>query len=206
MPARTSKEVTDREDRCLFLLTAITKQGPRIAAVLLDLVRPFLLPDDAVSDFMATLVGLARRLDGALQRLKAADERVYAAKARRLRVRRQRDDKTGDLGKLISRVFQTVSHQYVEPSLGELGLESPTNRNRTPLLRQAKRLDETFRRDDVERLLGQSSFSQPVDPRSQVADVQGLAGEVRGLPLRHRSGTFRRGVSRHRAVHWSSAF
>jgi len=181
MPAKTSKEVTDRENRCQFLLTAITKQGPRIADFLLGLVRPFLLPDDAESDFMGTLVGLARRLDGVLARLRSADERVYAANARRSVLRQQLDQKTKELGKLISRVFRTVASQFVEPSLGELGLESPTNRNTTPLLRQAERIDETFGRDDLDRLLGESSFSEPVNPRSQAADVKVVADEVRDL-------------------------
>jgi len=181
MPAKTSKEVTDRENRCQLLLTAITKQGPRIADLLLGLVRPFLLPDDAVPDYMGSFVGLARRLGGALARLRTADERVYAANARRSSLRQQLDQKSKALGKLISRVLRTVSSQFVEPSLGELGLESPTNRNTTPLLRQADRIDETFGRDNVDQLLGEPSFSQPVDPRSQVADVRALADQVRGL-------------------------
>ena len=181
MPAKTSKEVTDRENRCQFLVTAITKQGPRIADMLLGLVRPFLLPDDAVPDYMGSLVSLTRRLGGALVRLRSADERVYAATAKRSRLRRQLDQKTKELGKLLSRFLQTVSHQFVDPSLGELGLESPTNRNAIPLLRQAERIDETFGRDNVDQLLGESSFSQPADPRAYVADVKAVADEVRDL-------------------------
>jgi hypothetical protein len=46
MPAKLSKEVTDRFRAALFVLSAFRFEGPRVAANLLTLIRPELLEGD----------------------------------------------------------------------------------------------------------------------------------------------------------------
>ena len=183
MPARTSKEVTDLEKACQFLITALLVQGVRISNLLTGVVRPHLEESDEAPGFYSSLVALARNLRASITRLVAADENVYAADAKLTQLRDERNEKSGELGNKIVRVRQTIFNQYLAPRLDGLGLESPLNRNPTPLLRQCDRVGETFQREDLDELLGEPAFAQPVDSRSQVGELRPTALRLREVLL-----------------------
>ena len=179
MPAITSKEVTDRQKACAFLLTALLQQGLWVAEKLLELVRPHLVEGDEEPSFFATFVAHARHLEASLGRLVAADERLYAANARLDQLRELRDRLFSLLARRVARIRLTLVNQFVAPQLFALGLEQETARTPVPLLRQADRVELVFQGPDLELLLGEPIFSQPVDLRSQVAELQPLATDLR---------------------------
>ena len=178
MPARTSKEVTDRQRSCRFLLTALWQQGARIADRLFELVRPHLQEGDEEPNFLANIVALARHLEASLVRLVVADERVYAANARLDRLRQLRDELFSLLARKIARLRLTLMNQFVAPRFDDLGFEQETARSPTPLGRQADRIAAAFEGDGLEELLGESFFEHTVDLRPQVAELPPLAGDL----------------------------
>lgn len=181
MPARTSKEVTDRQKTTRFLLQAFKLQGPRVARQLLAIVRPHLLEGDDEPGFLAAIVALARRLEAVLERLVTVDERIYALNALLARLREERDDKTPAVGQVIVRLRQTLSAQYVAPRLELLGFEGKTARKPIPVLRQADRLCEALPDGGLEEILGEPFFAHSLDLRPQVEELGPVADELRGI-------------------------
>lgn len=179
MPARTSKEVTDRQRSCRFLLTALWQQGARVAERLLELVQPHLQEGDEAPNFLATIVALARHLEASLVRLVVADERVYAANVRLDRLRQLRDELFSLLARKFARLRLTLINQYVAPQLFALGLEQETARTPVPLLRQVDRVVIVFQDDGLDELLGEPIFTEPADLRSQAAELGPIADDLR---------------------------
>ena len=149
MPAKTSKEVTDRQKSCRFLLTALRQQGAWVAEQLLELVRPHLPAGDEEPDFHSPIVALARLLEASIASLVAADEGVYAANAHLGRLRQRRDELFALLARKIARLRLTLINQFVAPRLDDLGFEQETARSPTPLLRQADRIEAAFEGDGL---------------------------------------------------------
>ncbi len=183
MPAKTSKEVTDRQKSGLYLITALLMQGLQVAERLLELVRPHLREGDQEPNFFASFVALARHLEASLARLVASDERLYAANAHLDRLRALRDELFSLLARKVARIRLTLVNQYVAPQLFILGLEQETARSPMPLLRQSDRIQVAFQGAGLEKLLGEAIFAQPVDLRSQVAELSPIADDLR-LTLR----------------------
>ncbi len=179
MPANLSKEVTDRMKSCLFLITALWQQGPRVAERLLELVRPHLLEGDEEPDFFAALVALARHLEASLERLVAADKRLYAANAHLDRLRALRDELFSRLARKMARVRLTLVNQYVAPQLFVLGLGRETARTPMALVRQTGQVELAFQGADLTQLLGEQVFAEPIDLRSQVAELPPIAKDLR---------------------------
>lgn len=179
MPARTSKEVTDLQKACLFLLSALMRQGEWVADKLLGLVGPHLEEGDVEPGFFPVIVALARNLRASLDRLVAADEAVYAANVRLGWLRDRRGALFSQLARKVARLRLTLINQFVAPRLDDLGFEDETARSPVPLLRQADRIAEVFRGEGLEELLGEPVFEQPVDLRSQVSELAPTADELR---------------------------
>ncbi len=179
MPARTSKEVTDRQQSCGFVLTALLRQGARVAAQLLTLVQPHLEEGDEAPGFFPVVVALARKMGASLDQLVGADEALYEANARYTRLREQQTEFFSKLARKVARLRLTLINQYVAPRLVDLGLESETARSPRPLLRQADRIVKIFAGEDLEKLLGESIFQEPANLRSQAAELDPLAGDLR---------------------------
>ncbi|MEM7355436.1 MAG: hypothetical protein AAF657_31780, partial [Acidobacteriota bacterium] len=72
-------------------------------------------------------------------------------------------------------------NQFDAPRLDDLGLEDETARSPLPLLRQADRIARAFQGENLAELLGQSVFTQPIDVRSQAADLAPHAAALRTM-------------------------
>jgi hypothetical protein len=183
MPAKTSKEVTDRQKTCQFLHTALVHQGIRISDRLLERIRPHLLEGDAEPSFQGVNIGLARQLEGSVANLVALDETLYEANARIGELRAQRNATTEELIQQIVHLRQTLQGQYVAPNLERLGFGPRTNRLPMPLIRQANRLVATFQGPEIDELLGEPFYSQTVAAQELVAGLGPLAERLQGLLL-----------------------
>ena len=178
MPAKTSKEVTDRQKSCQFLVSALLQQGQQVMANLNAIVHPHLEEGDEPPSFMSSIFALARTLKARLSTLVAADEVLYAANALLTSLRVRRDDLADRLGKLIVSVRRSVLGLYAAADLEALSLQSPANRNPVPLIRQAVRIHEAFQGDELEEMLGEPDFEGAVPPRSKAAKLKSLTDEL----------------------------
>ena len=171
MPARTSKEVTDRQQSCGFVLTALLRQGTRVSEQLIDLVQPHLKEGDEAPGFFPVIVALARNMEASLDQLVVSDEALYEANARYTRLRDQRAEVFSKLARRVARLRLTLVNQYAAPRMVDLGLEVETARTAQPLLRQADRIVKNFAGEGLDELLGESIFQEPANLRSQAAEL-----------------------------------
>lgn len=164
MSAKTSKEVTDRQRSCRFLMTAFERQGGEIVARLGDSVRPWLAEDEIRPDFGSTVHGLGRWLGASIDHLVTLDQEVYEKKAHLAEARKERDRVVTQLAREVSRLRLSIENQYEAPQLASLGFEAPTPRVAAPLVRQAERLVESLGKPGLAALLGAATYEQPFDP------------------------------------------
>ena len=183
MPARLSKEVTDRVRACLFVLSAFVTRGPEVAAAVQEITRPHLADGDAEPGFAADFVALHRTLKAAMDRMVAADMKLYAALAWEATLRALRVRKVKDLAFCLVGLRRGVVGHYLDPDLAGLGLQPVTARDTTTILRRVDLLDERFGEDEdvVDRMLGPARFDDPLDVRKRVRQMKATADEVRGL-------------------------
>ncbi len=179
MPAKTSKEVTDRQQSCGFVLTALWQQGTWLAERLRDLVQPDLEEGDEAPGFFPVIIALARKMGASINRLVVADEALYEANARYTGLRDQRAEVFSKLARMVARLRLTLINQYVAPHLVDLGLGNETARSPQPLLRQADRIVKIFAGEDLDKHLGESIFQEPANLRSQAAELAPLADDLR---------------------------
>ena len=183
MPARTSKEVTDRQKSCQFLHTALVHQGIRISDRLLERIRPHLLEGDAEPSFQTANIGLARQLEASMANLVHLDETLYETNARIGELRKERDTTTERLIQQIVHLRQTLQGQYVAPKLERLGLGNKTYRLPVPLIRQANRLVATFQSPEIDQLLGEPFYGQTLAAQELVAELAPLSERLQDLLL-----------------------
>lgn len=183
MPAKTSKEVTDRQRACRFLLTAFERQGDHVFGQLAETIRPLLDEGQTEPDFHAAFDGLRRWLDVSIGEMVTLDEGIFDKNARLDRARKDRDAAIQDLAQELSRLRLSIENQYQAPQLERLGFETPIVRVAVPLLRQAERLVETLGSAELVDLLGEPSYSQPFDPGTHQAELAARAEKLSGLLL-----------------------
>ncbi len=181
MNAKTSKEVTDRQTSCQYLLAAFARQGGQVARSLHETSLPHLAGDDPGSAFEITLGALAGRLGASIDTLVALDEKVYQIEAHLDERRRKRRTAAQRLGRLVVRLRISIENQYQAPQIARLGFETPTPRKPVPLLRLAERLAVTFASEDLDELLGVSPFKRPFEPRSEHSELAAGVDELRRI-------------------------
>ena len=64
--AKLSREITGKVRSCLFVLSALSVQGPRVARLLQQKLKPRLEAGDEPSSFLAQIKNLSRLLKAAL--------------------------------------------------------------------------------------------------------------------------------------------
>lgn len=178
MSAKISKEDTDRSRSGRFLLAALERQGPHVASLLGGLATPHRREDDPDPGFLGTVVALARRLEGALGRLTAAGNELYAADAELTVLRLRRDAWTEKLARAIVRLRRKTLAEYVDPNLEGLALQSPRIYRAHPLLRQIEMVDTSFQGDDVATFLGEPAYDEPADLRPAVKRACEIGAEL----------------------------
>ena len=183
MPAKTSKEVTDRQKTCQFLSTALVHQGIRISDRLSESIRPHLLEGDVEPSFQHVNIGLARQLEASITGLVHLDETLYEANSRLAELRSERDAVVEELIQQIVHVRQTLVGQYKKPKLERLGFVRRTPRSPVPLIRQAQRVMDLFQEAEVEESLGEPFFGEVLAPQVLVAGLGPLVKRLQNLLL-----------------------
>ncbi len=178
MPARTSKQSSDREKACRFVLSALFQYGQEISRLLVDLFSPDLKESDTTPDFFGTVVAVGRKLKVAIDRVVAADGRLFAANTALDRERKLRARKTSRLARLIMGLRGACSSLFIDLPVQQLGFDARTAQDPVPLLIQADRVVENLESDEFQ---GEPLFpGVDFDPKKYAAQVRDGAGGLRG--------------------------
>ncbi len=179
MAAKLSIEVTSRLRSCRFVLSALWKQGPKIAARMLEIVQPHLEEGDEPPGIFAVIVAFARTLEAALNRLVASDLTLHDLNEQSSALRREKNDLFQKIDRLLVGLRRTVLGQFDDPDLQGVGLEAPNGRDPVTLLREADLVADKLRREDLEPTLGETLFEAVVDLRPQAEQLAGHCVELR---------------------------
>ncbi len=178
MAVKLSKGVTQRMRSCLWVLAALWEQGPDIAARMLELVQPNLRDGDVLPSFWAQLVAYGRTLEAALDRLLAADRKLYDLRQAQRVVREKRDRQFRSLDRLITGLRRSILGFYAAPELERLALDTPNARNPLGLSRQAELIARRLRHGDLKEALGEPLFEPPFDPRPYAGQLESLLSDT----------------------------
>lgn len=179
MVANLSKEVTTRMRSARFVLSALWQQGQMVATKALDIVQPYLQESDLIPDPFSLIVAFARTLEAGLDRMVAADRKLYDENEKDRVLRERRNVLTTNITKMIDGLRRCVLAQYHDPKLEGLGLHVPTGRDMVTLQRQAGLISDLLLQDGLEQILGSSLFEKPFDPRPQAEQLAALGVELR---------------------------
>ncbi len=177
MPAKTSKESSDRLKACRFVLAALFQQGQEISRLLVELFLPHRQEGDLEPDFFSTVVAIGRKLKDAIDQVVSADNRLFAANAALDKERQVRGDKAFRLSRLISGLRGACNSLFVDLPVQQLGFDARTAQDPVPLLMQADRVVESLESGQVEAepLFPGDDF----DPKKYATEVRETAEAVR---------------------------
>lgn len=178
MAAKILEGITDRWKSCIFLVSALTEQGGKIATMHQELVTPHLQEGDADPGFFNSIIARARRLHASLTSLVEADRRLFTIQSQWTQLRTQRDRFIKELGEAIVALRRYVQSNYLNPHLISLALQSPRERRSEPLFRQSDMISVVFQRDDVDELLGERRY-EGAPPDAAVQLVGAASGRLR---------------------------
>ncbi len=185
---KLSTEITGKIRSALFLLSALTVQGPRIAGLVRDRLRATLLKSAEPVDFLAQLRSFGLMLKAALDLMVVLDRRTYAASQRRDALFQERRTRISDLGQRISGLRRIITGCYEKPDLKQLSLEGRTEREPIALLRQTGEICAGLQRDDLGTLLGDPLFEPAYDPRPCGPQIEPFVGELQLAFEAHQDG------------------
>ena len=178
MPAKTSKETSDREKACRFLIAAFFQHGLRIGQKIVALLEPHLEEGDPVPDFYATVVALGRALGNLIRKVVAADNVLFTANAALDAARQSRSDQTSELSRLIIGLRGACNALFVDLPVQQLGFDQRTAQDPVPLLIQADRVVESLREGSTSQ--AQHLFKgDDFDPIKYADQVEQAAGQLR---------------------------
>ncbi len=178
MRAKTSKQSSDREKACRFVLSALFLHGQEIGRLLVDLFAPNRREGDPEPSFFGTVVAIGRKLKHAIDEVVAADGRLFAANSALDQERLVRVEKANRLSRLIIGLRGACNALFVDLSVQQLGFDARTAQDPVPLLIQADRVVENLESGQVEAeyLFEDDDF----DPQRYAAQVRQGAGDLRG--------------------------
>ncbi len=181
MAAKQSTEVTSRLRSCLFVLSALWQQGPKVAAQMLDIVQPNLREEDEPPGLFPVIVAFARTLEAAVDRLVEIDQKLYDENEQQSVLRQFRNALVKMLGRQMVALRGAVTGQFAEPELEGLGLRVSNAREPLALQRQAELICHMVEREDLDRTLGKPVFEAGFDPRPRAAEMKPTATELRSV-------------------------
>ncbi len=181
MAAKLSKEVTTRMKSGSFVLSALRKQGPKVAAKVLDIVQPHLREDDESPGISALIVAFARALRAALDRMVGLDHSLHDAQEIRAALRRERENRFQLIDQLMIALRRSVLGQFESPDLRSLGLEAPNGRDPVSLLREADLVSAKLRRENLEPSLGKPRFQAPLTLPPQAEELASHCDALRSV-------------------------
>ncbi len=168
---RFSIDVTGKIRSCLFVLSALWEQGPLVAALVLAKVQASLGEGDEPPPFLAQINTLGRFLKVALDLMVELDRKLYNEKELRATLLTARDHDVVQLAQRTSGLRRLITGCYTAPELAKLGLVGRISREPVALQRQAGLVCERMRDEDLEKLLGESMFDPPLDPRPYAQQI-----------------------------------
>ncbi len=177
--AKLSKRITGKIRSCVFLLSALTEQGPTVVDLVLKKLGTGVAEGSEPSELLAQIVTMGRLLKNRLDLIVELDRKLYEQSQLRADLLAERDGIAGKLGKKVSGVRRIITGHYAAPQMEKLGLEGRTLREPIALVRQSELICEGFQRDDLEDLLGDSLFGVPFDPRPYTLEIEPGIGELR---------------------------
>lgn len=181
MAAKLSTEVTSRLRSCLFVLSALWQQGPKVATEVLDLIQPHLQEEDAPPELASVVVAFARTLQAAVDHLVEIDQQLFDENEQQSVLRRIRDTLVKQLGQQMVTLRGGIVGQFAKPELVGLGLRDPNAREPFALQRQAELICRKMEREDLDRALGDSVFEAGFDPRPRAAEMKSTTTELRSI-------------------------
>ncbi|MEM7355715.1 MAG: hypothetical protein AAF657_33175 [Acidobacteriota bacterium] len=170
--AKLSTEITGKLRSGLFLLSALSEQGPAVAELLLAKARESRPEGEPPADFLSQIEGLGHILEAALDRMVEHDRLLYRESESRAALLEARDDLVASLGRRITGIRRVVSGHYVDPKLAPLGLVGDTAREPIALLRQTELICDGLKREDLKELLGTALFEPPLDLGPYVPQIE----------------------------------
>lgn len=172
MPAKLSKEVTDRMRDCRYVLSAFDTEGARIAEKLSPSTQSNLEATDEEAGYSSVLGDLRHNMSTALDGLVGADGDVSAAAAWESSLRAEHRDKSEQQGFWIVGLRRTVIGQFVAPDLENLGLQAVDVRDSITVARRSQLIGDRFEAPNLGKLLGESRFEEPTDLSPYVGQIQ----------------------------------
>ena len=178
MPAKTSKETSDREKACRFVVTAFFQQGQDLSQKLSALLEPHLQEGDPAPDFYGTVAALGRGLTNLIRKVVSADNALFAANAALDAARQLRSDQASQLSRLIIGLRGACNALFVDLPVQQLGFDQRTAQDPVPLLIQADRVVENLR----EGFASQARYlfeGDDFDPLKYADQIERGAGQLR---------------------------
>ena len=177
--ARLSTEITGKIRSALFLLAALTEQGPMVAELVVEKYRASLAAGDQPAGLLTQIRTLGQILKAALDLMVELDRNLYDEDELRATRFKEREDLGSELSLRVSGVRRIVTGHYRAPKVGKIGLEGRLAREPIALIRQTELICERLRRDNLEQLLGDPLFEPPYDPRLCVPQIELVVEDLR---------------------------
>ncbi len=186
--AKLALEVTGKIRSCLFVLSALWEQGPMVAQLVLAKVQASLGEGDEPPPIMAQIETLGRLLKAVLDLMEELDRKLYDENDLRASLLAERNEHVMELKQRAGGLRRIVTGCYTAPDLARLGLVGSFSREPVALQRQSGLVCERMEGEDVEKLLGESMFDPPIDPRPYAKQIEPFIEEVRrSSEAHHRS-------------------
>ncbi len=176
--ARLSIAITGKIRSALFVLSALSEQGPMIARLVTEKIAPSLGEDEAPPRFLDQIRALGRFLKTTLDLVVELDTLLVDENQLRAARYKDRDDQLLRLGRRLTGVRRLVAAHYVVPDLERLGLAGRNAREPVALKRQAERICERLRGDDLAQALGESTFDLDLEPEPYLERIEVSIAEL----------------------------
>lgn len=135
--ARFSIDVTGKIRSCLFVLAALSEQGPKVAQLVLAKVMPSLGEGDEPPQFLAQIQALGHMLRSALDLMVELDRQLVDENDLRAGLLQARDSDVANLRRRAVGLRRIVTGCYTAPEAASLGLVGRFSREPIALLRQS---------------------------------------------------------------------
>ena len=182
--AKLSIEITGRNRSGLFLLSALSQQGPTVAKLLTDKIRLGLQEGEEPPDPMPQIALLNQMLQSALGHMVKVDADLYRENASRADLLRERESNVAVLGRKVTGIRRIVTGHYMAPDVAQLGLVGPTAREVVALLRQTELICEQLKSEALAEMLGTALFEPAHDPSPYVDQIE---LDIKVLRLAHQT-------------------
>ncbi|MCP3956653.1 MAG: hypothetical protein GY719_02250 [bacterium] len=176
--ATLSIEITGKIRSALFVLSALLEQGPTVAGLVTEMLRPSPRRGEEPAEFLAQIQALGQLLKAALDRMVELDTQLVDENQLRAALFAGREGKAAFLSQRLTGLRRIVTGCYAAPDVERLGLDGRNARESIGLLRQSELISERLRLDDLDELLGKTLFEPRLDPRPFGQQIESTSAEL----------------------------